>query len=129
MSTGSPGASPAPSLLTSAERTRLICILGMLGSNQGGERAAAGLFASRMLRERGLTWDALIVGCEAPGTMQSSAQDGQLDLDLCLQHPEHLTAWEGRFVAALMRRRGPPMPGQVAKLAQIATSLRGRGLS
>ena len=49
MPSGNSDAGPAP--LTSAERTRLVAILGRLGSEFQGERAAAGLLASRMLRE------------------------------------------------------------------------------
>ena len=35
---------------------RLVKVLGMLGSDHAGERAAAALQASRILKEAGLTW-------------------------------------------------------------------------
>lgn len=46
--------------MTVAERRKLVGILGRLGSDQDGERAAAGLLASRMLRTAGLTWAQLL---------------------------------------------------------------------
>jgi hypothetical protein len=39
---------------------RLAKVLARLGSDHDGERAAAGLLASRMVREAGLTWDQLL---------------------------------------------------------------------
>jgi hypothetical protein len=48
--------------LTPQELTRLVKFLGMLGSDHAGERANAGGFASRMIRERGLTWAEIIGG-------------------------------------------------------------------
>jgi hypothetical protein len=37
-------------------RKRLVRVLGMLGSAHAGERDAAALMATRMLKEAGLTW-------------------------------------------------------------------------
>jgi hypothetical protein len=37
-------------------RKRLVRVLGMLGSNHPGERDAAALMATRMVKEAGLTW-------------------------------------------------------------------------
>lgn len=37
-------------------RKRLVRVLGMLGSDHAGERDAAALVATRMLKEAGLTW-------------------------------------------------------------------------
>ena len=120
MPSGSRDVGPAP--LTSAERTRLVAILGRLGSEFQGERAAAGLLASRMLRERQLTWDALLTAPEA-------SEGGQANLDLCRRHQGHLTTWEGGFIAALTKRHDPPTPGQIEKLAQVAAGLRAKGLA
>jgi hypothetical protein len=44
------------------DKEKLAKILGMLASDKDGERAAAGLLASRMLKASGLTWDALLSG-------------------------------------------------------------------
>ena len=46
--------------LSDAERATLSRILGKLGSDFEGERAAAGLLASRFVRSRGLAWDAVL---------------------------------------------------------------------
>ena len=46
--------------LTAAERQRLAAILGMLGSDHAGERAAAGLQAEAFRRTHKLTWAELL---------------------------------------------------------------------
>lgn len=55
--------------MTATERRRLERILGMLGSEHAGERAAAGLHAEAFRKKHGLTWAELLnmapVGPEA----------------------------------------------------------------
>jgi len=46
--------------MTSAERAKLARILGMLGSEYAGERAAAGLQAEAFRKLHGLTWAQLL---------------------------------------------------------------------
>lgn len=46
--------------MTDAERQRLAAILGMLGSDQPGERAAAALKAEAFRKKHGLTWAELV---------------------------------------------------------------------
>ena len=46
--------------MTDADRQRLAAILGMLGSDQLGERAAAALKAEAFRKKHGLTWEELI---------------------------------------------------------------------
>ena len=46
--------------VTPAERERLARILGMLGSEHAGERAAAGLQAEAFRKKHGLTWADLL---------------------------------------------------------------------
>lgn len=48
--------------MTKAELIKLNRILGMLGSEHDGERAAAAQAASKFIRDRNLTWWALIGG-------------------------------------------------------------------
>ena len=43
-------------MLSHADRTRLVRLLGMLGSNHHGEVANAGSLADRLVRDRGQTW-------------------------------------------------------------------------
>jgi len=122
--------------LSSAERNRLVAILGRLGSDYDGERAAAGLLAARLLRDRGLCWDDLILtggGVQrVPGIAQeerSTWPPGQDNLVLCLRWLGELSSWEVGFVTDLRRKRRLLTPAQTAKLAQIADALRARGLS
>lgn len=46
--------------LSDHDRERLVRILGLLGSDQPGERAAAALAAHRMLEAMGTTWSDLL---------------------------------------------------------------------
>ena len=46
--------------MTPTERRRLERILGMLGSEHAGERAAAGLHAEAFRKKHGLTWAELL---------------------------------------------------------------------
>ncbi|MGY4800160.1 hypothetical protein [Teichococcus aerofrigidensis] len=48
------------SALTPATRERLVKILGLLGSDIDGERAAAALAAHRLIQKSGTTWEALL---------------------------------------------------------------------
>jgi hypothetical protein len=43
-------------MLSRADRARLVKLMGMLGSNQAGERDAAALTIERLRRERELSW-------------------------------------------------------------------------
>ncbi len=122
--------------LSPAERNRLVAILGRLGSDFDGERAAAGLLASRLLRDRGLCWDDLILTGGGVRQALGGAQGGhnawppgQDNLVLCLRWLGELSSWEVGFVTDLRRKRRPLTPAQAAKLAQIADALRARGLS
>ena len=46
--------------MTRSERLKLVRILGMLGSDHEGERAAAGLAAHRLVQRAGTTWWGLL---------------------------------------------------------------------
>jgi hypothetical protein len=46
--------------MTSTDRRRLAAILGMLGSEFDGERAAAGLQAETFRKKHGLTWEQML---------------------------------------------------------------------
>ncbi len=114
----------------------MVAILGRLGSDFDGERAAAGLLASRLLRDKGLCWDDLILTGGGVRQALGGAQGGhspwppgQDNLVLCLRWLGELSAWEVAFVTDLRRKRRPLTPAQAAKLAQIADALRARGLS
>jgi hypothetical protein len=56
--------------MTSTDRRRLAAILGMLGSEFDGERAAAGLQAEAFRKRHGLTWEQML----APPPPQAPAE-------------------------------------------------------
>jgi len=126
MPTSSASRLPLPAMLPPAVRNRLVGILGRLGSDFHGERAAAALLATRLLRERGLSWDELLPSQGAPpaGPTHASA-----DLDLCQRRWDDLSPWLRSFVIGVSCRRKPLSPAQRQKLAEAAAALRGRGLT
>ena len=115
--------------LPPTERRRLVGILGRLGSDHDGERAAAGLLATRLLRDRGLSWDEILPGPDAPPAGPPGAADALADLDLCRRHWNDLNSWMRSFVIGVSDRQRPLSGPQRAKLAQAATELRARGLA
>ena len=119
-------------MLSPAELRKLVGILGRLGSDHDGERAAAGLLATRLLRAAGVGWNDLISSGarQTPGgTREERAPPPPGgDLTVCLKWLAELTAWETKFVCDLRQKRRPLSPAQAAKLAQIADALRARGL-
>ena len=122
-----------PATLSAAERNRLVCILGRLGSAHDGQRAAAGLLASRLLAGKGLQWGDVVreVGGQPhpqrPDAPSETAAAWQDQLGLCCRHAGHLSAWEHDFILSLSIRRQTVTPAQAAKLDQIADALRARG--
>lgn len=97
-------------MLSGRDRDRLLKVLGLLASDQGGERAAAGAAAARMLRDRGLTWPDLIqptlpapsyqpnhaTGRPASPTVPASSYMGAFNY--LLARSEHLNVWQREFV-------------------------------
>ena len=120
--TSDPGLSPA-------ERTKLVNILARLASPFDGERAAAGLLATRLLDAKRIRWDDLIGQAVQPYERPDTAPDSRSNLDLCRRHSDCLDRWQHNFVSCLSSRRTPLSSRQVAKLAEIASRLRARGLA
>ncbi len=56
--------------MRSADRAKLIHILGLLSSEHAGERAAAGLAAHKLLASLGLNWDQALVVDDRPTRKQ-----------------------------------------------------------
>jgi hypothetical protein len=84
--------------LAPADRSRLVAMLGMLGSAHAGERDAAGLAATRLLRDRGLTWADIVL----PGAPSApSAGDWRQQAAEAARYPGLLTAWERTFLAKI----------------------------
>lgn len=115
--------------LAPAEHRRLVGILGRLGSDHDGERAAAGLLATRLLRDRGLSWDQVVPAPDAPPAGPPGAADALADLDLCKRRWNDLNSWHRQFIVGVSGQTRPMSPAQRAKVAEAAGSLRARGLA
>ena len=87
--------------LTPHDATRLVKLLGLLGSDQAGERDAAGLAAHRMLRDRGLTWGDVIMPGPAAARSQGWEHAWREMVNICLSRPGSLRIWEGDFLRSL----------------------------
>jgi hypothetical protein len=113
----------------SVPREKLAAVLGMLGSDHDGERAAAALIASRIVREAGLSWRELLVETssrdEVGSTEQQPATPTRAEphwremLAAARRRPELLTEWESRFLSSIAWQRSLS-PKQRAILAEIA---------
>ena len=113
--------------MTAAERRRLVGILGRLGSNHDGERAAAGLLADRLLRSAGLTWEQLVPAFPATVIKAEVPCSGwRAELAVCRRHVGFLRPWEQGFVNSLASRSSVTTK-QRTTLGEIADALRARG--
>jgi hypothetical protein len=86
-----------------ADRERLAKLLGLLGSDHADERDAAGLAAHRFIRNRGRTWEDILLG--APGAVPAANRNAmeawrQTVAD-CLRQHGSLRPWEGDFLRSL----------------------------
>ena len=116
-------------ILSPTELRRLVGVLARLGSDFDGERAAAALLASRMLRDRGLSWDTLLSARPsgpAPSRPADTPGNTGTDFALCLWNIGLLTDWERRFIrsVATVKQR---TPAQSRKIMEITASLRKNG--
>lgn len=117
--------------LDAKDRSRLVAILGMLGSAFDGERAAAGLMASTLLKSRKLTWDEVIVARLAPPPPPPPPKEEapfpwKRDALWCLERPDLMTEWERQFAADMLWRRTRPTPKQQAIIDRIVAFQRGQ---
>ena len=113
-------------LLVSADRAKLARILGMMGSDHVGERAAAALKASDLLRQRGLTWLDVLSGGEPPRPQASPYPPPRgfaADAQACLRQPDLFTAWEREFLSSVSGRRRLSTK-QLTILAQLTERVR-----
>jgi hypothetical protein len=108
-------------------RTRLVRLLGMLGSAHDGEIANAGRLASQLLRDLGLTWGDIIVPASWDGL--NRRERDLRDVEKCLDRPELFGAKTRTFLvglAAWLNERGPLTQKQRAALDQILERAEGR---
>jgi hypothetical protein len=119
--------------LSQSEREKLIRILGMLGSDFDGERASAGLLASRLLKVSNITWaDVVCIPQQKKAGPPKSGNDDPLGRDWrqtairCQQFSHLINAWETEFLSGL-----PDFPRlsekQKSKLISIVSRLRAYG--
>lgn len=113
--------------LSDADRMRLIKLLGMLNSAFEGERANAGGMADRLIRERGQTWDQVIV---KPGAQQQHhyqppppRRSWRDVIGDCLKLPELLTPRETEFLQSMTKWRSHPTLKQREWFEKIADRL------
>jgi hypothetical protein len=114
---------------TDEARQRFLKVLGMLGSSHSGERAAAALQASRMLREHKMSWSDLLGSRSAPAASPYNASDlhdsapqwRQLAAP-CRRDARKLQAWEVGFLDSLVAFRELP-DGYADILCGIADKL------
>ena len=113
--------------LTPPDRAKLVGVLGMLGSEHVGERASAALLASRMVRDRGITWADLIDQPETFRRREDGATGWRADLALAQRHISFLRSWEQGFVHSIAAQRFSSTKQKVV-LREIASALQARGM-
>jgi hypothetical protein len=113
--------------LTQPEITKLVRILGMLGSDHAGERASAGLLATRLLKQRGATW-ADVIGAPMLASPPPQTRNWRLVVADCLRQRDALTAWEVGFLSKL-RGFSSLSPKQRNALRSIAERVLGEVLA
>jgi hypothetical protein len=99
----------------------------MLGSNHAGERAAAGLKATQLLRQRGLTWRDVIqlpIAERSGNDNETDEFDWQPVRRRCLQHASLLTPKELGFLINIGSWNGPLTERQHAWLDAIYERVR-----
>ena len=104
-------------------RDKLVRILGLLGSDQAGERDAAALAATRLLFKSGLTWHDVIVCAQPAIRVLPCMSAWRPTARACLGQVRRLTPWEHRFLTNLCARNQVPSPKQLERLAEIATKV------
>jgi hypothetical protein len=111
-------------LLDADETTRLVRLLGMLGSAHDGEVLNAARMADRFVRERGLTWSQLILPKPKAAADRPSmaSPDGWRALArwILTNVGGELNEKEAQFVSQMTTWRGMPSEKQQAWLKAIA---------
>ena len=108
---------------------RLAKLLGMLGSDHAGERAAAGLKADEMLKREGLRW-ADVIQPRIPEPVEDDDEDDEPDwramANACAARSSLLSGRELSFVRTMTRWRGQPSAKQLDWLVSIHVRVGGR---
>ena len=105
--------------LTEAELDRLVKILGLLSSDQAGERAAAGAMAWRFICERKLTWGGLLRPRSEPPPLPAPSSGWRRIARQCLAFGG-LSRWETGFLCRIAAYKQKPSEKQQEILDRIA---------
>lgn len=105
------------STLPKTDLDRLGKLLGLLGSNHDGERAAAALKATAFLSSRSLSWHDVVATLKAPPAIQSVCgskvrSSHRADAKRCLSSGMLWKAHEREFLAQMLWQRRNPSPRQ-----------------
>ena len=116
--------------LTPEIAERLAKLLGMLGSDHAGERAAAALKADELVKREGLRWCDVIqprepVAVECESYFRSSEHDWRAMVKACMAQAAALSARELQFVRTMVRWRGEPSEKQFEWLESIYARIGG----
>ena len=107
-------------ILENAARERLANICARLGSDFEGERAAAALLATKLLKKHGATWSSALTARDPViierdrdpvvsylNVLDRLGKDGWASLAVIALYPEvQRTPWVREFVAGVSRKRG-----------------------
>ncbi len=96
-----PAEERAMNALPQADRTRLVKLLTLLGSDHAGERDAAGLAAHRLLKQRGLSWEDALAPRPAERRLPEMGTWRTTCATLVQQPRGVLRPWERNFVEDL----------------------------
>jgi hypothetical protein len=104
--------------LDPAVAAKLVKILGRLGSDHDGERAAAALLAHRMVRGAGLDWDDILGVTDADEPLPPTDHREKARWTIVRLH--RLNAKEADFLASMAEQAAAPTERQVAWLDALA---------
>lgn len=117
------------SALAPADTVRLVKLLGLLGSDHAGERAAAGLKAHNLVKDRNATWADVIVPKLVPPRAdpnpQPRAAPGRLHQSralFLLQCGFGWNDWERQFLLSIARWAGDLSLKQGARLRDLGAA-------
>lgn len=99
--------------LDQQDRERLSRLLGMFGSTYDGEVLNAARAAEKLIRNRGETWESVIVqkqepqsrSCqEKPQPNKTNGFSHHAEVDACLARANFCTQWEQEFLVSIKER-------------------------
>ena len=98
---------------------KFVKILGMLGSDHAGERAAAGALADKMRRDAGVSWGDVIAADHVGDHLSSIHRM----IEFAIRREHNLNFWERNFLHSLRMWRGSMSEKQLRQLDAIVAKL------